>query len=112
KTHAECGNALAKYYYGYYLYHYRYDRESGTSETPKEEKERFKKAAMAFKEAGDEIPEALGRYGACLLDGVGVEQDQNEAIECLQKAAKRDSSTGLFLLGKLYYLGARGVAKI
>ena len=111
KIHAENGNALANYYYGYYLYHYQYDRESETSETPEEKKERFKKAAMAFKEASGEIAEAKGRYGACLLDGVGVEQNQNEAIECLRSAAEKKSSTGLFLMGKLYYLGARGVVK-
>src|SRR6185312_8673591 len=57
KTHAERGSALAQYYYGYYLYHYRYDKESETSEISKEEEEeRFKKAAMAFREASDEIP--------------------------------------------------------
>jgi hypothetical protein len=60
----------------------------------------YAKAARWFKRAADKgFPEADFEYGVLRLNGLGIEQDREEALDYLSKAADSDILEAQFLLG-------------
>ncbi|RIA89381.1 hypothetical protein C1645_200975 [Glomus cerebriforme] len=92
----------AKYYKAYYI-------SRGLVESPKE---KDKMVAELFKEVSDdeanEFPEAKVRYGHCLYNGKGVEQDFAEALKYFEKAAVDGFKVAMYNAGNIYYKGING----
>jgi TPR repeat protein len=62
-----------------------------------------KKAASIFKEKADlGDPEGEWRYGCCLRNGWGVENDSIESKKYLERAANKGLRDGVFCLGRSY----------
>jgi hypothetical protein len=93
----------AKYYKAYYI-------SRGLVESPPN---KDKIVAELFKEVADdeanEFPEAKVRYGDCLYNGRGVEQNFSEALKYFEKAADDGFKVAMFNAGNIYYNGISGV---
>ncbi|CAG8724588.1 21091_t:CDS:2 [Cetraspora pellucida] len=59
-----------------------------------------------------EIPESQLRYGVCLHNGVGVNQNLIEATKYFRKAADNGLVAAMFNVGNLYYSGRAGYQEI
>jgi TPR repeat protein len=92
----------AKYYKAYYI-------SKGFVESPPN---KDKIVAELFKEVADdeanEFPEAKVRYGDCLYNGKGVEQNFSEALKYFEKAAE-NFKVAMYNTGNIYYSGIGGI---
>ncbi|CAG8533070.1 13000_t:CDS:2 [Gigaspora margarita] len=105
KSHAECGDIIAKYWVGYYLYHYILPEHKENRQA------NLQHAAILFKEAADHGKvEAQLRYGFCLWVGDGVPVNWDEAIRYLKVAADNGNPTAMYNVGSAYWIG-KGVIK-
>jgi hypothetical protein len=91
----------AKYYKAYYI------SKGFVSCPPNEDKDKI--VAELFKEVADdeanEFPEAKVRYGDCLYNGKGVEQNFSEALKYFEKAAEDGLKIAMYNAGNMYYKG-------
>ncbi|GES75769.1 kinase-like domain-containing protein [Rhizophagus clarus] len=104
KTNTANRNQIkAKYYKAYYI-------SRGLVESPPNKDEIV---AELFKEVADdeanEFPEAKVRYGDCLYNGKGVEQNFSEALKYFEKAAEDGFKVAMYNAGNIYYNGISGV---
>ena len=98
-TYANMGNPEAKYWKAYYI-------TKGWSDLKCSQEEKNKIAAKLFKAAadyGDEYPDAQLRYATMVMQGKGVEQNMEEAIEYFLKAAKNDHVVAMFNVATYYF---------
>ena len=103
KTNTANRNQIkAKYYKAYYI-------SRGLVKAPKD---KDKIVAELFKEVADdeanEFPEAKVRYGDCLYNGKGVEQDFPKALEYFERAADDGFKVAMYNAGNLYWNGIVG----
>ncbi|GBC04284.1 hypothetical protein RclHR1_00560011 [Rhizophagus clarus] len=89
----------AKYYKAYYI-------STGLVKSPPN---KDKIVAELYKEVADddadEFPEAKVRYGNCLYNGKGVEQNYSEALKYFEKAAEDGFKVAMYNAGNMYYNG-------
>ncbi|GBC03980.1 hypothetical protein RclHR1_05430010 [Rhizophagus clarus] len=89
----------AKYYKAYYI-------SKGLVKSPPN---KDKIVAELYKEVADdetnEFPEAKVRYGDCLYNGKGVEQNFSEALKYFEKAAEEGFKVAMYNAGNMYYNG-------
>ncbi|GBC04282.1 hypothetical protein RclHR1_00560009 [Rhizophagus clarus] len=100
KNRANRNQIIAKYYKAYYI-------SKGLAPTNPPDKDII--VAELFKEVADdeanEFPEAKVRYGDCLYNGKGVEQNFSEALKYFEKAAEDGLKVAMYNAGNLYYKG-------
>jgi len=98
-SYAMMGNPKGKYWKAYYI-------TKGWSDLKCSQSEKDKIAAKLFKEAadyGDEIPDAQLRYATMVMQGKGVDQNVDVAIEYFLKAAKNDHVVAMFNVATYYF---------
>lgn len=66
---------------------------------------------MVQKSAEQDFAAAQYELGACYLSGLGVEEDEKQALYWVQKAAEQDHADAQVLLGNFYSEGI-GVEKM
>ena len=70
------------------------------------------KAFEEFRAQVDQgVPHARYKLGAGRYNGLGVEKDDNEALQWLHKAADQENDSALELLANIYFEGKAGAAK-
>ena len=70
------------------------------------------KAFEEFRAQVDQgVPHARYKLGAGRYNGLGVEKDDNEALQWLHKAADQGNDSALELLANIYFEGKAGAAK-
>ncbi|CAG8441233.1 14354_t:CDS:2 [Funneliformis caledonium] len=100
-------NIEAKYWLGYYYYHHG---EIIPELKQIDKKERIRMSIEIFKETADKgNPSAQLRYGLCLLNGEGVDENFVEAFKYLKDSAHQGNTTAMYIIGKAYWKGGNGI---
>ncbi|CAG8818728.1 27561_t:CDS:10, partial [Gigaspora margarita] len=90
KYHSELGDIMAKYWVGYYLYHYILPEHKENRQA------NLQHAVILFKEAADHGKvDAQLQYGLCLWHGDGVPVNWDEAMRYLKLAADNGNLTAM-----------------
>jgi TPR repeat protein len=99
----------AKYYKACYISREIVDLNINSQESDKIVAQLFKEVADDEK---NEFPEAKVRYGDCLYNGKGVEQDLAKALEYFEKAAEDGFKVAMYNTGNLCWNGIAGTKDI
>ncbi|CAI2167819.1 12882_t:CDS:2 [Funneliformis geosporum] len=96
-------NIEAKYWLGYYYYHHG---EIIPELKQIDKEERIRMSIEIFKETADKgNPSAQLRYGLCLMNGEGVDENFVEAFRYLKDSANQGNTTAMYIIGKAYWNG-------
>ena len=75
-----------------------------------EGKEDYENAYLCYKKAAEQgYAPAMGSLGYVLLEGEGVEQDEEKALKWLRKGSNMNDGYSQYLLGNLYVYGRAGL---